>query len=233
MITKVKQTYKSKPDFQKARILANEILTVSDCIKDFPFNMIDLIEEQSDIQCCSYKKAMRLYGIDIKVFGSQSAILFEQQGRALLFFNQDEVDYRIRFSLAHEFGHYLFNHRLNVTDEVYQREEIEANFFAGQLLMPEQIISALQSRYVKIDVDYLKRIFGVSADAAERKIRTLKRVTKEWCSEEERDYDAIIKTKFADFITKSIPTSHQTMLFPDYEDEFSRQQERDRWLSMR
>ena len=233
MIIKDKQTYKSKPDFQKALILANEILTVSDCIKDFPFNMIDLIEEQSDIQCCSYKKAMRLYGVDIKIFGSKSAILFERQGRALLFFNQDEADYRIRFSLAHEFGHYLFNHRLNVTDEVYRREEIEANFFAGQLLMPEQIISTLQSRYVKIDADYLKRIFGVSADAAERKIRTLKRATKGWRSEEECGYDAIIKTKFADFITRSIPASHQTMLFPDYEEVFSRQQERDRWLSMR
>ena len=104
---------------------------------------------------------------------------------------------------------------------------------AGQLLMPEQIISTLQSRYVKIDADYLKRIFGVSADAAERKIRTLKRATKGWRSEEECGYDAIIKTKFADFITRSIPASHQTMLFPDYEEVFSRQQERDRWLSMR
>lgn len=63
--------------------------------------------------------------------------------------NDDLYEYRKRFSIAHELGHFVLNHGILIqricSDEdmmnwYKQSEETEANFFAGELILPESII---------------------------------------------------------------------------------------------
>ncbi len=140
-----------KPNFKKAYILANEILLKSRIINAFPFSVTKLIKEISDIQCCSFKRAQK-YNVDIEAFGSDSAILTEFHGRQIIFYNQFDIDERVRFSMLHEIGHCLLDHNMDTCNkELYKKQEIETNFFAAQLLMPEQTLLELQSRGKNID----------------------------------------------------------------------------------
>jgi Zn-dependent peptidase ImmA (M78 family) len=57
---------------------------------------------------------------------------------------QRSRDRRLDFTLAHEIGHIILEHLLIApqlkTEEEKELEEIEANEFAGKLLMPEKLI---------------------------------------------------------------------------------------------
>ena len=135
-------TFSDRPasiDFGFLYTKANEILLTSSVIEVFPFKMNAFVKEQSDVRLCTYRKAFEKFEIDIAAFGSDSAVLQEYGGACIIFYNQDEPDYRVRFSIMHEYAHYYLGHEMNLkkTDLKYQRQEIEANCFAAQILMPE------------------------------------------------------------------------------------------------
>ena len=128
-------------DYKKAYIIANEFLAASCSITDFPFKMKDFLKEQSDIKIYSFSMAER-YGVPIQVFGSESAIIMEYSGAYVIFYNKNEPPYRVRFSIMHEFGHYILGHNIGSSrsDDIYRKQELEANYFAAQMLMPDQIL---------------------------------------------------------------------------------------------
>lgn len=76
------------------------------------------------------------------------------------------------FGISHELGHIYCNHKGDS-----DINEIEANFFAAQLLMPEIVIIYILKNYTdnKITDLELMRLFGVSYEAASKKIRTMNR----------------------------------------------------------
>ena len=86
---------------------------------------------------------------------------------------------RDRFTMAHELGH-LFLHlpklqeknesavmratrRIDKSDEMQQRAEWEANWFAGQLLMPK---AEFKDCVEKFGLEHASRVFNVSQQAA-------------------------------------------------------------------
>lgn len=216
-----------KPDFKKAYVLANEILVKSHIINNFPFSITRVISEVSDIQCCSFKRA-RAHGVDIDAFGSEAAVLTEYIGRLIIFYNQDDIEERIRFSMLHEVGHYLLNHKLDTEDtELYKKQEIETNFFAAQLLMPEQALIEFQKRGKRISIEFLTRTFKVSKEAARKRVETLNKIKPEYRSMEEQEYDDIILLKYKAFIDTISPEKNMLDWF---ENEYARQQERDNWI---
>lgn len=215
-----------KPDFKKAYVLANEILLKSRTINSFPFSITRVIKEVSDIQCCSYKRA-HVHNVDIEAFGSDAAVLTECAGRLIIFYNQEDVDERIRFSMLHEIGHYLLKHKLETDDkDLYEKQEIETNYFAAQLLMPEQTLIELQKRGKRIDVDFLVNSFKVSKEAASKRVETLYKVKPEYRSKEEKEYDDLILWKYKAFMNLIVPERNSLNWF---EDEYERQRERDKW----
>ncbi|MCM1288031.1 MAG: ImmA/IrrE family metallo-endopeptidase [Clostridium sp.] len=215
-----------KPNFKKAYILANEILVKSRIINAFPFSVTKLIKEISDVQCCSFKRAQK-YNVDIEAFGSKSAILTEYLGRQIIFYNQLDIDERVRFSMLHEVGHYLLDHDMDTDNkELYERQEIETNFFAAQLLMPEQTLLELQSRGKTIDADFLITSFKVSKEAAEKRIGTLYKINPDFRSKDEKEFDDLILLKYKGFLDSIVPKQNQNNWF---EDEYERQRERERW----
>ena len=222
----------SKVDFAMVYTKANEILVSSSVIEAFPYKIKDLIEEQSDIRLCKYSKAMQKYNIPIKVFGSESAIIQEFGGRYIIFYNQDEPAYRVRFSIMHEFAHYIFQHKMNLEaeDPLYKKQELEANCFAAQMLMPEQIIREAISRGKIAGIDMIKSWFYVSDDAATKRKKTLATTIYEWKKRAEKEFDDIILFKYALFINK---IASKRIDFYDLDYELQRQRERDSFLDTR
>jgi Zn-dependent peptidase ImmA (M78 family)/RNA polymerase subunit RPABC4/transcription elongation factor Spt4 len=84
-----------------------------------------------------------------------------------------------RFTIAHELGHYFLGHcassdtpttlhRNGLTDEQYNSIELEANYFAGQLLAPKALVKkALKVSESNLPpVDIVKNVFNISSFSA-------------------------------------------------------------------
>jgi hypothetical protein len=223
------QIYKSV-DYSKIYSIANELLVSSNTIDQFPYKVSELLKEQSDIRLCKYEKASKKYGISIRSFGSESAVITEYAGAYIIFYNQDEVDYRIRFGIMHEFGHYILRHKLNLkeSDPLYHKQELEANCFAAQMLMPEQILRECIKRGKSITVDYIAQSFKVSREAATKRKKTLANTTYEWRSRAEQQYDDLIVLKYASMIDR---IAQKNLYGYDFDDEYERQSERESWFT--
>ena len=214
-----------KPNFSSVYTKANEILVSSNVIFTFPFSPKELVKEKSSIPCSTYAKA-RSYGVDIEALGSESAIIVEVGGRRIIFYDESKPLPHIKYSILHEFGHDVNGHNLGTKDsDTYHRYEIETNFFAAQILMPEQVLRELGRRGVRITKRFLMEHFEVSETAAQKRIDTLAKTNAEWRSRAEKEYDDIILLKFSAFIDAICPRKD---IF-DYEDEYEMQRKRDQW----
>ncbi len=217
---------KYKPDFEKAYITANNILISSSEFGDFPVRTKKLIEGNSNIKCCSYKKAKKYNGLNIEDLGSKSAVLTSIEDKHIIFYNESDLKARVRFSMLHEYGHYKLEHNLDVTDEeLYQKYEIETNYFTAQLLMPEQVLREIQNRGKKITKDLLIELFGVSNEAAEKRINTLNKNLR--LTLEEKLFDDIIVSKYKEWLDRNIPQNNNISMFLD---EYEMQKERETWM---
>lgn len=218
-------------NYPKVYCAANEILALNNVIKEFPFKVKDLVYEQSDIRLCSYAKAFSKYGIKVNELGSESAVWINYIGANIIFFNQDEPSYRVRFDVMHEFGHYKLKHisNLSYNNPMYQKQELEANCFAAQILMPEQIIRECNKRGKNNSIQFLKTSFGVSEEAAKKRQHTLAKSNPEWRNRAESYYDDIILTRYRDIIEKLVPKVKCPSNY-FFEDDFERQRERDNWF---
>ena len=88
--------------------------------------------------------------IDSKPLGEISGVLLRREGQIIIGVNSTHHDKRRRFTIAHEIGHLLLhNHNSLYVDKIFpvrlrdatsseasDRDEIEANAFAAELLMP-------------------------------------------------------------------------------------------------
>lgn len=222
-----------EPNFKRIYQCANELLVASSVIDGFPFKVKALVKEQADIALCAFEKARREYHQDIRQFGSDSAVLIEMKGAHIIFYNKDEAPYRVRFSIMHEFGHYLLGHELNLDrdDDLYGVQEVEANCFAAQVLMPEQLLRVCSSRGKTLSVDFIMRSFDVSREAAQKRRKTLAKTDYEWRSREESKYDDIIIEKYADLLNRIAPLPIQYT--NTFEDDYERELERNSWLETR
>lgn len=96
-----------------------------------------------------------------------------------IYVNKLEHPVRQRFTIAHEIGHYYLNHKntgVLMRDEKSslgtRKEEIEANAFAAELLMPEQLFSKYY--YLGLSEEELAFKFGVSMEAVRNRIDNLR-----------------------------------------------------------
>ncbi len=221
------------PDFNRSYRIANEILILSTSIKEFPFKVKELVKEQSDISFCTYENAHLKYHLDIRQFGSNSAVLTEMEGAHIIFYNQEEPLYRIRYSIIHEFGHVILGHQLNLRDNdpLYGIQEVETNCFAAQILIPDQLLQECVRRGKPITEDYIMKSFCVSHDAASKRRSAFVNKSFVLYSQDESRFDDIIIKKYSGFLDQISP------IYDDYsyslEDEFEMQQERNSWLDTR
>ena len=225
MMTRGERITEAMPDFAKAYSKANEILVKSNTISTFPFSPVQVVKELSPYVCRTYAKA-RQYGLNMADFGSESAIVMTMGKRTIIFYDDTKPMSHVGFSILHEFGHPVNGHDFRKKDEeTYRRYEVETNYFAAQLLMPEQLLRELQSRGVVITKSFLQSSFGVSGVAADKRINTLAKTNYEWRSRSEREFDDIILLKYAAFLDIIRPRK----TFFDIDDELEMQRRRDSW----
>ena len=127
---------------------------------------------------------------------SMSSMLVIKSGSAVIGVNQAHPPTRRRFSLAHELGHYLLHgksprvfldastifFRDELAAEGSDIEEIEANTFAAELLMPENVLRRIirQSPFDAFDERAVQRLaaqFEVSVQALTIRLTRLRLIT--------------------------------------------------------
>ena len=116
----------------------------------------------------------------------------------------------------------------NKDKDVYDIYEIEANYFAAQLLMPEQILREFQRRGKRITKQFLIENFDVSESAAQKRLDTLVKTTWER-NELETRFDDIILKKYLTWIDSIVPRRIEDF----YPEEEEQQAERERWWNGR
>lgn len=129
--------------------------------------------------------------------------------------------------MLHEIGHYLLEHKLKTENlNLYEKQEVETNYFAAQLLMPEQTLIEIQARGKHISTDFLVSSFQVSKEAARKRIETLNKIKPEYRTRDEKEFDDLILLKYKMFLDSIIPAKNSYNWF---DDEYERQRERDSW----
>jgi Zn-dependent peptidase ImmA (M78 family) len=100
----------------------------------------------------------------------------------LIFLSGDQPSNRLRFTLAHEFGHHWMQHGKSVDRVATLRDrdeprEVEANAFAAEFLTPKAAVLAYVDEHAGevISLDFVVQLaaaFGISAQAALIRLRT-------------------------------------------------------------
>ena len=88
------------------------------------------------------------------------------------------------------------------------------------------MLNELKSRGALITVDFLKTHFGVSEEAAQKRIETMGKNNYDWRSADEKIFDETILFKYKAFVDSILPKKNRITW---YEDEYEMQRERDNW----
>ncbi|MDE6068257.1 MAG: ImmA/IrrE family metallo-endopeptidase [Treponemataceae bacterium] len=232
-------------DYKGAKEHADEIL-LSPFIKNtFPPECFDLVEKLASevaIEILPFSW-IEEHGMKVgDVVHSDDAETFEKDGMYIIFYNQRSQKSRRDFGIMHEIGHIYNGHDMEIftkyrktkaarLEKLYKKCEAEANRFAAELLMPESILRRLQELGCRIDVAFLQREFGVSAQAAKISIDSLKRSANNSVSYWEKDasLDDAILLKFNAFIERNAP--RRKSYTEELECDLAMQAERDSWLA--
>jgi Zn-dependent peptidase ImmA (M78 family) len=122
-----------------------------------------------------------------------SGVLYRDNDRVLIGVNSTHAPTRQRFTIAHEIGHLLMHKgrpvvvdrlvrvNVNLRDGTSSKEEIDANAFAAELLMPRKLIASEIDRFLKRTrrvvpqelVDELSATFRVSPEAMSYRLENL------------------------------------------------------------
>lgn len=231
---------KDTPDFKMAVQKANEILLCARSITTFPFSIESVIEEMSDIDLMPFSAIEEAGLYARKIVGSDDAAILELEGQHMIFYNDKAPPLRQKFSKSHEFGHYYCGHDIARVTEMrkagdsrfealYAKYEVEANFFSAQLFMCKEIIIELAKRGQTIDEAFLAKTFGVSYEAAEKRMKTVRKVYN-WNERRRARNDGaslgdFVVTKFEAFIHSVAPMkqSYTDSFEREYEMELERQ----------
>lgn len=150
------------------RTKVSEVLTECN-VKYFPFDCFQIllhygykIYTYSELE----KKNHELYKMCI----SYSQDAFRVGHLKLIAYNEKKPASRIRFSLMHELGHHILEHKSDTPEN-----EAEANYFASNILAPR-----LAMYYAKLkSVQEVADLFGISTSAAYYAAQDF----SEWCQE--------------------------------------------------
>ncbi len=125
--------------------------------------------EPVDIESIAEKLEIEIKHEDL---GNISGILYNEGGKAIIGVNRDQGSNRKRFTIAHEIGHFLLHgHESLHIDKIFPQkvrlrdqaasggiyiDEMEANAFAAELLMPRDLLleeELLQREVIDYDED--------------------------------------------------------------------------------
>lgn len=168
---------KSKPDYAFAQQGAYDLIYESN-IKELPISMKEMVTDVVGLKLLTYTELSEKTGLNVKevcdLYGSpDGVIMMSKTGKVKIAYNDTiESEGRMRFTLAHEIGHYKLGHfeetdklvlsRSDLTEEEYDVLEKEANYFAKRLLAPIPLVDDYVEAWHKISPKEIAEIFNTS-----------------------------------------------------------------------
>lgn len=123
----------------------------------------------------------------IELLDSEDGCLWMRDDSTYIILYNDTIENkgRVRFTLAHELGHYILKHneksgktklsRYSLAEKEYDTFEKEANYFAKRLLAPIPLVDTYLSEWKKIDKSDIEDIFSTSHTVAMYVIKGLQK----------------------------------------------------------
>ena len=193
-------------NFEWAKITSLAYLTLLELdIHEFPIPAKKI--KCKDVIISSYQKYAKITGLPIEkiTLGHELEDAFLLKGLrpdvTLILYNKEKYGPRMKHTLLHEIGHIKCGHKKHS-----EREEIEAHFFAAQANAPNILIKAISQRGYSINVPFLVECFGLSKEAAEKKMESLQKYSFNHCNE----YDDLVQLQFNQYLNQKYPlkTNH-------------------------
>lgn len=104
--------------------------------------------------------------------GHSGHFFFDENGMPTISYNTNEHIKRQKFTVAHELGHYVNGDKEAPRDTTFSFDkynhdikEVNANRFAAELLMPDNVVMHLINFKFVHSLDKLAKYFGVSTGA--------------------------------------------------------------------
>lgn len=212
----------TNPNYKNSRKLASEILILQDSLT-FPIDVEKITLDGKKIIFSSYKNYAKKKGINVSDLScngefKDAMIINHTNETKIILYNSDITSKgRILWNKAHELGHIVLKHR-----KQGETEEIEANTFASQLLLPQCLLKELLRNNLSVTTDYIITKFGLSKAAAES---CMKLVGKKLDNSYDAYYDDIIIFKCSDFIKNETKNNIRSSYYDDTIED-----ERNNWL---
>ena len=150
----------------------------------------EYLEQTELLQKIAEENGITLKQADLKDI---SGLLYrDEKENWTIMVNQEDSQSRKIFTIAHELGHFFLHskeHNKFVDSQFiqncfgrsevtkYQLAELEANEFAGNLIMPKHIIEKTLGENTKtvkeVDIEHLAKVFKVSPLAMKTRLRNL------------------------------------------------------------
>ena len=132
-----------------------------------------------------------------------------------ILYNKEKYGPRMKHTLWHEIGHIKCGHKKHS-----EQEEIEAHFFAAQANAPNILIKAISQRGYSINVSFLVECFGLSKEAAEKKMEYLQKYSFNHSNE----YDDLVQLQFAQYLNQKYPTK-TNHYYDDYFEDMEKERQ--------
>lgn len=156
-----------------------------------PINLLDIINKIDNLHLMKYTRFAHDRKLKLKevceLLQSEDGALWYQTvtDTYILLYNDTVTNKeRIRFTIAHELGHYVLKHnektektilsRYNLTEDEYNTFEKEANFFAKHLLVPFPVLGNYNMFFHRMDARFIRTVFQVSYSVASYVIDNLR-----------------------------------------------------------
>lgn len=167
------------PDFERCTTLATELLYKQN-IEDRILNIQHLDYGDKTIIFDSIQNYAQIVKRPLSDFLSNDKQILKDgctlilgNETYLVLYNDQICNWEhLNWTLAHEIGHIYMGHLQDG-----KIEEIEAHYFAAQLFMPEYSIYMMTNKYETVTKTDLIEIFGVSEEAANKRLQTMRRKT--------------------------------------------------------
>jgi Zn-dependent peptidase ImmA (M78 family)/RNA polymerase subunit RPABC4/transcription elongation factor Spt4 len=202
------KTYKAR--VKKAKNAAYQVLHENE-IESLPVKVKKIAKLYPNLKIRTYSWFANSWGLSFKTVmefaGSEDGCCYylKKEDKYLILYNEQiATPQRIRWTIAHELGHYFLGHnkeankdiisRSDLTEEEYKNYEDEANLFARNLLAPPEIIRILRPP----DLKFVASTCDLSLKASESIFRYAKRGEKMNLI----DSDSSIIKRFSSFINQ-------------------------------
>lgn len=174
-----------KPDYRKAERAAHKLLQINN-VRELPIKLKKLSKVFPNLRIKTYtwfskKRSMTFEEVCDFANSDEGCCYYKKStGQYLILYN-DKVENkgRIRWTIAHELGHFMLRHneisnkatlgRSSLSDREYDLLEKEANCFARELLAPQTVIIKLG----RVSISDIQSICDMSLQAASNVISFL------------------------------------------------------------